>query len=246
VIALLIQVAAALITVVSAIFLRSESSLFAVWHWAFICGIFAASVSYFAGLAKWWLPIQLFFLPALNWTLGFNFSPHWFLLAFVVLLMVYWSTFRTQVPLYLSSEKVWHALVNLLPPVTPDKPISFVDLGCGLGGVLDHLAGVRPDGRYVGVEAAPVPFLWSYLRLRSKKNCKVRWASLWEEDLAGYDVVFAYLSPVPMEQLWLKAKREMRAGSWFISSTFNVPEQIPHQVIKIDDLHHSKLLIWQM
>lgn len=244
--ALLIQVAAVLITFVVAIFLPSETSLFTLWQWAFICGILAASISYFAGLAKWWLLIQLFFLPALIGTLGFNFSPHWFLLAFVVLLMVYWSTFRTQVPLYLSSEKVWHALVNLLPPITPDKTISFVDLGCGLGGVLDYLSGIRPDGRYVGIEAAPLPFLSSYLRLRSKKNCEVRWASLWDEDLASYDVVFAYLSPVPMEQLWLKAKCEMRTGSRFISSTFNVPGQIPHQVIEIDDLHHSKLLVWQM
>ncbi|MFA5825787.1 MAG: class I SAM-dependent methyltransferase, partial [Gallionellaceae bacterium] len=173
-------------------------------------------------------------------------SPHWFLFAFLILLAVYWSTFRTQVPLYLSSKKVWHALVDLLPPAQSGQALSFMDLGSGLGGVLAHLATVRPDGRYYGVESAPLPFLWSWLRLQYNKNCAVRWGSLWDCDLSQYDVIFAYLSPVPMEQLWHKAKKEMRPGSLFISSTFSVPDQSPHQSIQIDDLHHSTLLVWRM
>ncbi len=246
VIALLLQLAAVLITVAIAFVLHNQSHAVTLMEMAFLCGLIAALLSHLLGLAKWWLPIQLFFLPALALTLSLELSPHWFLVAFLILLAVYWSTFRTQVPLYLSSKKVWHALADLLPPALPGQALSFMDLGSGLGGVLAHLATVRPDGRYYGVEAAPLPFLWSWLRLQQNKNCAVRWGSLWDCDLAQYDVIFAYLSPVPMEQLWHKAKKEMRPGSIFISSTFSVPDQSPHQAIQIDDLHHSTLLVWRM
>lgn len=216
---------------------------------ALLCGLLAASLSYFAGQARWWLAIQLLFAPALVLMLTFDIPPGFFLAAFMIMLLVYWSTFRTQVPLYLSSNKVWRALEGLLPP--PGISFRFIDLGSGLGGVLTHLANVRTDGHYTGVESAPLPLLWSWLRTRPYPNCKVHWGSIWDDrlaacDLAQYDVVFAYLSPVPMERLWRKARDEMRPGTIFISSTFNIPEQTPQQTIEVDDLHQSTLLVWRM
>lgn len=246
VIALLLQVVAALGAFGIAFLMHYANLPATLLFLAFISGGIAAALSYLFKLDKWWIPIQLLFLPALTWAQSLEVSPHWFLFAFLILLAVYWSTFRTQVPLYLSSTKVWHALNDLLPAAAPDKATTFIDLGSGLGGVLAYLSDSRPDGRYYGVESAPLPFFWSWLRLKQKRNCSVRWGSLWDCDLSQYDVVFAYLSPVPMEQLWHKAKSEMRAGSVFISSTFNVPEQSPHQVLQIDDLHQSTLLIWHM
>ena len=215
---------------------------------ALLCGLLAASLSRLAGLARWWLPIQLLFAPALVLALALNIPPGFFLAAFLILLAVYWSTFRTQVPLYLSSNKVWRALEDFLPQQKTDTGFRFVDLGSGLGGVLTHLADARPDGQYVGVESAPLPFLWSWLRVKlgGYRNCNVRWGSIWNDDLAQYDVVFAYLSPVPMERLWRKARAEMRPGTLFISSTFTVPDQAPQQTIQVDDLHRSTLLIWRM
>jgi hypothetical protein len=223
---------------------------------ALLCGLLAASLSRFAGLARWWLPIQLLFAPALILMLALDIPPNFFLAAFLILLAVYWSTFRTQVPLYLSSEKVWRALEHLLPSPASGggaggegKPgFRFIDLGSGLGGVLTHLASARPDGQYAGLESAPLPFLWSWLRIKlgGYRNCNVRWGSIWDDDLAQYDAVFAYLSPVPMERLWRKARAEMRPGTVFISSTFAVPEQTPHETVQVDDLHRSTLLVWRM
>ena len=214
---------------------------------ALLCGIIAAALSRIAGQAKWWLLIQLLFAPSLVLMLSLNIPPNFFLAAFLIMLAVYWSTFRTQVPLYLSSRKVWQALETLLPVAAPDKNFSLMDLGSGLGGVLTHLAAARPDGRYYGVEAAPLPCLWSWLRIKlgGHAHCKVRWGSLWDCDLASYDVVFAYLSPVPMDQLWNKAKREMRPGTLFISNSFVVHDHPPQQTIRLDDLHHSTLHIWR-
>ena len=243
--ALLLQLAAVVLMLLTVnVTGRYDSPLI----FALLCGLLAATFSFFAGLAKWWLVIQLMFAPALVLMLAVKLPPTLFLGAFVVLLLVYWSTFRTQVPLYFSSNKVWHALEHLLPVAKTYSGFAFIDLGSGLGGVLTHLASVRPDGRYIGVEAAPLPFFWSWLRigLGSHRNCQVQWGNLWDCDLSLYNVVFAYLSPVPMEKLWHKARAEMRPGTMFISSTFSLLDQTHHEIVQVDDLHHSTLFIWHM
>ena len=245
VIALLLQ-AAAFAGVL--LFTRTTATQLSPLLFTLLCGAVAATFSYMAGLARWWLLIQLLFAPALVLVLALNIPSGFFLAAFLVMLAVYWSTFHTQVPLYLSSHKVWQALETLLPELQPEKNFTFMDIGSGIGGVLMHLAKVRPDGRYFGVETAPLPFLLSWLRIRLSvsRNCQVKWGSLWSCDLAPYDVVFAYLSPVPMDQLWHKAKSEMRPGTLFISNTFAVPDHAPQDIITLDDLHHSTLHIWHM
>lgn len=209
------------------------------------CGTLAAALSRIVGIARWWLFIQFAFVPALALMLSLDIPPGFFLAAFLVMLAVYWSTFRTQVPLYLSSNKVWQALETRLPA---GKPFTFIDLGSGTGGVLTHLARINPHGSYRGVESAPLPFLWCWLRIKlgGYTQCTVRWGSLWDCDLSQYDVVFAYLSPVPMTDLWLKACREMRPGSQFISNTFTVDGQAPQESITVNDLHHSTLHFWRM
>ncbi len=211
---------------------------------ALLAGALAAVFSHLAKLARWWLPIQFVFAPALVLTLAANIPPLFFLFGFLFLLLVYWSTFRTQVPLYLSSRKVWQALEALLPA---DRPLRFIDLGSGLGGVLTHLARVRPDSHFTGVEVAPIPFALSWLRIRlgGYRNCTVRWQSLWDCDLADYDVVFAYLSPVPMSELWTKVERELPPGALFISNSFDVHDHPPQEMREVDDLHHSKLYLWK-
>ena len=279
VIALLLQAAA---FAVALLFARITAIQLPPLLFALLCGALAAAFSSIAGLARWWLLIQLLFIPALVLMLSLQLPPNFFLVAFLILLAVYWSTFRTQVPLYLSSRRIWQAMELLLPAPaveevvdgegadssgrSPSLPLSrcpksfgpgtrerehsftFMDLGSGIGGVLTHLAGVRADGRYSGVEAAPLPFLWSWLRIRlgGYRNCQVKWGSLWDCDLSQYDVVFAYLSPVPMDELWQKAHREMRPGTVFISNTFAVADHPPQQTFTVDDLHHSTLYIWHM
>ena len=243
VIALLLQAAAfaALLLFASAATIQVSPLLFAL-----LCGALAAILSRMAGLARWWLLIQLLFAPALVLMLALNIPSGFFLAAFLILLVVYWSTFRTQVPLYLSSREAWQTLETLLPQ--PEKNFTFMDIGSGIGGVLTHLAKARPDGHYFGVEAAPLPFLLSWLRIKlsGSRNCEVKWGSLWQCDLAPYDVVFAYLSPVPMDELWQKVRCEMRPGSLFISNTFAVPDHPPQDIITLDDLHHSTLYIWRL
>ncbi|MEW5903853.1 MAG: class I SAM-dependent methyltransferase [Pseudomonadota bacterium] len=239
--ALLLQLAAVLMVVA---LLRMSGVTLAPLAVALLCGLLAATLSHLMQQARWWLPIQLLFVPALLVALHSNIAPGWFLAAFLLMLPVYWSTFRTQVPLYLSSRKVWQALETQLPR---DQSFDFMDLGSGLGGVLTYLARRHPQGRFHGVETAPLPFLWSWLRIKlgGHRNCTVQWRSLWDGDLARYDVVFAYLSPVPMSALWQKVETEMRPGTSFISNTFAVSGHPPQQTLHTDDLHHSALYVWR-
>jgi hypothetical protein len=244
-IALLLQIAAFALVIFTNHFFVLKLPLIIL---ACCCGLMAAGLSYWVKLAKWWWIIQGLFVPALVATLALDIQPVFFLGAFFILVLVFWNTFNTQVPLYLSSDKVWQALERLLPPPNIDHRFTFMDIGSGLGGVLTHLTNNRPDGDFHGVESAPLPFLWSWLRIRlgGYQHCRVQWGDLWDCDLSRYDVVFAYLSPTPMERLWQKAKAEMKPGAVFISSTFSVPDQKPHQTVKVDDLHRSTLQIWRM
>ncbi|NOT11367.1 MAG: class I SAM-dependent methyltransferase [Methylococcaceae bacterium] len=243
--ALLLQLSAFALTLLSLhiLVLKPTPTAF-----AFTCGLIAACLSSIAKQARWWLIIQFLFAPTLVAALAVNLHPKYYLIAFLIFLLVFWNTYRTQVPLYLSSNKIWCALECYLPDAVPGKNFSFIDIGSGLGGVLTHLAIIRPDGSYCGVESAPLPFLWSWLRIRlgGYYQCRVLWGNLWECNLGRYDVVFAYLSPAPMERLWLKAQAEMRPGSVFISSTFCVPGRSPVETVVVDDLHHSTLLVWRL
>jgi SAM-dependent methyltransferase len=212
--------------------------------WTFIEGGLAAALGYRLGLAPWWVPIQAGFVPGLAAMLVLDIPPLWFLAAFTVLVLVYWSTFRTQVPLYFSSRSVRERLCELLPA---RAGFSFIDLGCGLGGVLAHLGRTRPDGHYQGIEAAPLPYLISWLRARAgAADSHILWGSFWTLDLADYDVVYAYLSPIPMSDLWHKVRTEMRPGSLFISNSFDVADVNPTSMIKADGVGRSRLYVWQV
>jgi precorrin-6B methylase 2 len=242
VVALLMQAVGAALTVGVAWVLATRGVTLHPLMAALITGVIAAALGRVAGLDPWWIWIQLLFVPAAVLAASMP-MPRWVWIAlFATLAAVYWSTFRTQVPLYLSSSKVRQALVAQLPA----GHFTFMDVGSGLGGVLLDLAAARPDGTYHGIESAPVPWLLSWIRIRltRRAQCDVSWGSLWNCDLGQYDVVFAYLSPVPMAALWEKVQREMRPGSRFISNTFVVAGEAPSAVVSVDDLHHSTLYVW--
>lgn len=214
-------------------------------QFTFGCGILAGALSHLCRQGAWWLPIQILFAPAILVALTLDLRPEIYLAMFLLLLLIYWSSFRGQVPIYLSSQKVWSTLGAELPS---DRGFQFLDAGSGLGGLLVHLAKTFPLGQYTGIESAPLPFLfsWSRVRLNAAGLCRVKWGSYWDVDFGEYDIVFTYLSPAPMPELWQKARREMKPGARFISNTFAVPDVPPDKTITVDDLHRSTLYIWEM
>ena len=207
-------------------------------------GFIAAILGRYMGMDWWWIPIHALFAPGLRWILTFELPPAYALSAFCLLASLYWTVSRTRVPLFLSSRDATRAIADVLPS---DRSLTFLDMGCGLGGVLSSLARTRPLGKYHGIESAPLPFLFSRLRAitGSARYC-VTWGDYGDLNLGRYDVVYAYLSPAAMSEVWRKARAEMRPGSLLISNTFAVPGVAPGLTISTGAQNGSKLLLWHM
>lgn len=179
----------------------------------------------------WWRIIHAGFMPLIWLTHEQQIDPGWFLLAFVLLLLVYRGALSGQVPLYLSNKQTVAALAELLPA---REQIRFLDLGAGIGSTTVPLADSLPDDQFTGVENAPLTWLVGRILSLGRPNIHWRWEDLWQVNLAEHDVVYAFLSPVPMADLWKKVEAEMQPGSLFISNTFPVPGIAPSHIIEVD------------
>ena len=192
-------------------------------------GAVAALLSRAIHLAGWWVIIQFFFPLALLLTHALDLPPSVFLVAFLLLLGFYWTTFRTRVPLYLSGSETWKTVADLLPT---QGVIRMVDIGSGLGGLLLDIEKRRPEISLVGVELAPMPWLISWLRARfTKSRVSFRRLDYSLLDFSQFDVVFAYLSPAVMESVWQKASAEMRPETLLLSYEFSIPDVKPDIVV---------------
>jgi len=216
----------------------------ALWQLALVQGAIAAALSVLWRQPAWWPPLHVGFLPAILLALQASVPAWIYLAAFLLLVLFYWSSFRTRVPLYLSDRKAWLAVVSLLPET---QAFRFIDLGSGLGGVPLYLAPHFPQSRFSGTETAPAPWLISRLRAGFKRSrvtfMRRDYATL---DLADFDVVFAFLSPAAMPDLWQQAQSQMRSGSLFISLSFLVEGRLPDLEVSLADGARHTLYAWRM
>lgn len=204
-------------------------------------GVLAASLAWWRKLAPWWLFIQFFFPIALWLASGFHFPPEIFLAAFGLLVALYWTTFRTQVPFYPSQPTVWASVSGLLPK---ERSISMIDIGSGLGGLIGYLAAHYAKSDFTGIEVAPLPWLISRIT-RQTNNCNFIRGDYNRLDFSSYDVVFAYLSNAAMPALWEKASTEMRLGTLLISYEFAIPDVAPDFILNIES-RNELLYGWHM
>lgn len=209
---------------------------------ATVQAVCAALVSYRLEAPPWWLPIHLTFMPlaiALN---GLDLPAGIYLFVFMALLLIFWRTDQSRVPLYLSNASTAAVVATLLPATR----CYVVDLGCGSGQLLKRLAGLRPDCRFLGIEHAPLPCLVAKILTFKEKNCRIRLGSFWDQDLAGFDVAYAFLSPVPMPRLWAKACAEMNSSAALISNSFPVPDIAAEQIVDVDDRRSTRLYCYRL
>lgn len=210
---------------------------------ALIQGSFAAILSQLLVTPRWWVPIHLFFLPLVVVALTLQIPPIYYAAGFVILALIYWSSFRTQVPLFLSNRMTVHRLAIWLPD---EKPLKILDVGSGTGSFALTLARLRPDWQIEGIETAPAPFILSKLLSRHLGNLAFHRGDFWKHPLDDYDLVYAFLSPVPMPKLWHKARREMKPGSLLVSNSFDIPDQCADEVIAVDDRRGTRLYIYRI
>ena len=191
----------------------------------------------------WWQTIHALFAPLAWFFSTLSIAPIWFLLAFILMFVVYRGALSGQIPLYLSNNATAATLVTL---VSNYPNLRFIDLGAGIGSVVRALAKARPDAWFTGVENAPATWAIGYVLTAGFKNCHWCWADIWRTNLADYDVVYAFLSPTPMTALWEKAQREMPAGSMLISNSFEIPGVDCTQIIDVGDSRQTRLYCYRL
>jgi hypothetical protein len=212
------------------------------WRLVLVQGTAAALWSAILRQPYWWFPIHLLFLPTAIAMLTLQLPSWLYLLVVLLLALVFWGTVKGDVPLFLSSTSVADAVAAI---VEQENAGVFADLGAGVGSVAVPLA--RHRSMIVDAwERAPLPWLIASWRSRKLPNAGVKRASLWNCNLARYDVVFAFLSPAVMAELGEKVRREMRPGSLFISSSFPIPDWQAESVVQIEDRRRTKLFCYRV
>lgn len=188
---------------------------------------------------RWWQIIHVIFLPLVYFAVWLDIAPGWYLLAFGICWLVFGHVASSGVPLYLSNRQALNLLSERIP-----QNACFLDVGAGTGTVLAYLEKARPDLVLSGIEHAWLPWLIGKLRLPA--------SLIWQRgdyrriSFSKVDVLYAFLSPIPMLDLWQKARQEMPSGSWFISNTFEVPGEVPHEIIELNDWKRGRLLLWRI
>lgn len=225
-------IAAQVLGVIAAALLQHLAHLQGAWSFVAIQSISAAVASHALRQPDWWKLIHLMFVPAALGMLTLQLPSWIYLLAALLLALVFWGTVKGDVPLFLSSTAVTETLKSI---VDQENAARFIDLGAGVGSVAIPLAQYRPDMQVEAWERAPIPWAITAMRCRPLTNISVHRQSFWACDLSVYDVVFAFLSPAPMPQLGEKVLREMHAGSLLVSSSFPIPGWEPETTLQLED-----------
>ncbi len=214
-----------------------------VLAWVLLQAVVAAGLARLLHSDRWWFWIHLGFGPGALAASLLHIPALWYLALFVVLAVVYGSHFRSQVPLFLSNDRTAQTLLGLIPD---NEPMRFLDFGSGLGGVVRAVAVKRPLIDCEGVEGALGPAMLARLLALGRRNCTLRWGDFWKTDLAPYDMVYAFLSPVPMPAVWDKACREMREGALLVSNSFVIPGVKPIRTVQVDDRRSTRLYVYRI
>lgn len=198
---------------------------------ALLQGIFASIIAFMFRMAWWWRFILCFFPLCVVIVNEWHVPPWIFLAVFLIMMLLFWTTFRSQVPYYPSRLTTWQAVSGLLPP---EKSFAMVDIGSGFGGAMRYLSEFHPNGMFTGIEIAPLPWFISVVRARlSGSRARFVRGSYKSLKLREFDVVFAYLSPAAMPALWIQARKQMTKGSLLLSYEFEIPGVKPDLQIRV-------------
>ncbi len=201
----------------------------------------AAFFSRLLGQPVWWQIIHLFFLPAVVFSLSLKIHGVWYLSLLSLMILVFWSTVKGDVPLFLSAAEVTDALTAI---IVQQQLTRIIELGAGVGSVVVPLAKRLPYLRITAVEHAPLPWLILRWRCRQLSNVSIIRGNFWLIDLSEFELAFAFLSPVVMTRLGGKVRAEMQPGHWLISSSFAVPSWQPEKTLQLNDGRKTRLFCY--
>ncbi len=99
---------------------------------------------------------------------------------------------------------------------------TIADLGSGWGGMIGQLQKQYPTAYITGYEISPCPYYFTRLRFMcARDKITIKRHDFFSEDIAGYDVVFCYLSPQHMEKLKPHLSR-LKKGSLVVTCSFPI------------------------
>lgn len=211
--------------------------------WAVLQGLMAAALaSLFRQRRGSWLAHGLL-APAVVYCYQLALPAWGYLLALLLTFAIGRNAWLERVPFYRSSRLVADRLAEALP-----EQARLLEAGCGDARLALRLAARRPDLQIAALETAWAAWGLAWLRwclAGRPANVKICCRSFWQESLAGYDAVYAFLSPQPMPRLWQKFVAEGRPGSLLLSNTFTVPGVEPERTLALDGPLQKRLLIWR-
>lgn len=192
----------------------------------------------------WWCAIAFIFPVGVALGLYLQISSALSLAVFLFLFFIFGTTFTTRVPYFPSHPSLSETLLDILPD---KKKLHLLDAGSGFGGLLIDLSERRPGWELTGIEISSVPWLFSFLRSKilGCENVKFQLGSYEHLNFEKFDVVFVYLSPVVMSEIWKKVQYEMVPGSVFMSYEFPVDGEPPSFEIQMNE-NGEVLYVWQM
>lgn len=199
-----------------------------VWPWLLLHIVFASVLAKTAQMPIWWRWIHAMFPVAVVTMQQFALPASVYFCGLVITLLLFWSVHNTRVPFYPSFPATWRAMLKILDQhaakTDVDRALKVLDIGSGLGDVPMFLSRQRQQDQVDGIEIAPLPWLVSVIRAKfSATRARFTLGDYRYSDFSQLDVVFAYLSPAVMTDVWHKVRQEMQPGSLFVSSEFQVP-----------------------
>jgi hypothetical protein len=205
--------------------------------------VVALAVVALARLPWWWWVVQAA-LPMAIWIgVQMAWSPWVWLVLLVLAILVFGGGASSRVPLYLSRREVAGHLCSLL---TPRPGAIAVDLGAGLGGPMRWLARLRPDGQYRNVEASPLTTCLAWILALPHPQVRTVWGGLFQHPIADADLIYVFLSPHPMGDLWDKIRAEAKPGAVLVSNSFPVPGVEPAQRIILSGRTDAVLWVYRI
>lgn len=203
-----------------------------VWFWLIPHAILVSVMAKAVRMPVWWRWIHVAFPLAVITMQQMALPAIVYLSGFVITLALYWSVHNTRVPFYPSFPATWRAMHHLLEQHAGEQPLRVLDIGSGLGDVSLFLSRQRSQDQIDGIEIAPLPWLVSVIHATfSGSRAKFTLGDYRQTNFSQLDVVFAYLSPAVMADVWQKVRQEMRPGSLFVSSEFPVADVTAARII---------------
>ncbi len=208
-----------------------------------VWAVTACALSALFKVSKPWIIFNALLGPSIVLYIGLELAAYLLVIPVFFSLLIYLPTFWTRVPYYPTSTKMYETILSELPE---GKTFSFVDMGSGFGWLLFYLAKRRPQGGFMGVEISPLPLLVARIIkiVFGYRNVDFGGFSFWKLDISGFDYVYAFLAPGPMEEVWKKACGEMKSGSLMLINSFECPAKAirSHQV---EDQKRSVLYVYR-